>query len=170
MSTKIQDTFLGKDFLEIGRQYDGEDAVEAEVRVVGRSHGMDTINVLSRSDFLAAVATECNVRIVPADAIVIERGELPDVDLTWDKRAVMVDGIEYPIGASSSAEEYREIAGRALALADYLDAHPPVDEAQVEALTTSLVDASEYGVSWPDGEARVMARRLYLAGVRLEAN
>jgi len=125
-----------------------------------------------RADFLAAVATECNVRIVPADAIVIERGELPEVDLTWDKRAVMVNGIEYPIGASSSAEEYREIAGRALALAAYLDANPPkppVDSAMVDALTLVLDEQTAGSDLFADGSAGEFALRLYLAGVRIEA-
>ena len=108
-------------------------------------------------------------KTVPADAIVIEQGELPDVDLTWDKRAVMVDGIEYPIGASSSAEEYREIAGRALALAAYLDANPPkppVDEGLVAAVGAAY-DASDRNTFF---DVKKFAEALQSAGVRIEAS
>ena len=118
-----------------------------------------------RADFLAAVATECNVRIVPADAIVIEQGELPEV---------MVDGKWATVGSETyvftGAAEHRAYAAQHFAIADYIDAHPPVDEAMVDALAdevTSAIDAS--GVGSNEISSIELARRLYLAGVRIEA-
>jgi len=85
-----------------------------------------------RADFLAAVETECGVRMVPADAIVIDRAELPGVDLTSD-------GQPWAYGQTTqSAEKGRAVALAFLALAEYRDANPPVDEADVEALAGLL--------------------------------
>ena len=106
----------------------------------------------TRADFLAAVETECNVRIVPADSIVIERGELPELD-------------EGCLARSIAPQNHRSIARHHLALAEYIDAHPPVDEAQVEALA-NVIDASDITEFETCTD---YARRLYLAGVRIKA-
>jgi len=121
-----------------------------------------TSRIIDRADFLAAVAKECGVVIVPADAVVIERGELPEVTLG--------NGGAWNVGTHSLRTDWttdtptkvRAAAVRWLALAEHLDTHPPIDEAQVSALTDALEAA---GVMVNPAER---ARRLYLAGVRIK--
>jgi len=133
------------------------------------------INV-TRADFLAAVATECNVRIVPADAIVIERGELPEV-VKHGVKEIAAGGIYRTIDKELStytARYAREVGLNLLALADYLDAHPPVDEAQVKALARLIADHVDPASLVGSGErvsttSADLARSLVLAGVRIEA-
>jgi len=157
MSTTIKDVTDREDSLEI--HYDGE-TVGAEV-IVG---GMRTFVVVPRTDFLAAVATECNVRIVPADAIVIERGELPEATLS-DDGWLMVNGrsqTAHPVNNSA-----HEIALRYLAIAAWRDANPPkppVDEVQVLLISEALADTRTARI-----DLDAQALRLYLAGVRVEA-
>jgi len=72
-------------------------------------------------------------KVVPADAIVIERSALPEVDATgWLSAG---DSALDPAEVAMGVEFVRSKARDYLALAEHLDAHPPVDEAQVEALT-----------------------------------
>lgn len=139
---------------------------------IGRA--MRNINV-DRADFLAAVASELNVRIVPADAIVVERSELPAVFVRshgyymagrHDLGRMGDLDIEQP--GKSAADLTREYAAAVLALAEYLAAHPPVDEAQVTALAavyrqeeTERQNAGDEA-SWED-----IARSLYARGVRV---
>lgn len=101
--------------------------------------------VVHRADFLAAVASELNVRIVPADAIVIERSELPAVfERTpgyymagrHDLGYMGEPDIEQP--GMSAAELTREYAAAVLAVAEHLTEHPPLDQAQVSALAPLL--------------------------------
>jgi len=108
--------------------------------------------------------TPIKTKTVPADAIVILREELPEVTPRAD-RNVMCDGIEFSTSHTVIADDYREIGARALAVAEYLDAHPPVDEAQVKALA-EVIDASDITEFETCTD---YARRLYLAGVRIEA-
>jgi len=124
----------------------------------------EIIRAIPRTDFLAAVAAECNVRIVPADAIVIERGELPEVTPRADGN-VMCDGIVFSTSHTVVADDYREIGARALAVAAYLDANPPVDDVQVLLISEALADTVNIR-----NDLTKQARRLYLAGVRVEAS
>jgi len=115
-----------------------------------------------RADLVNAVEAECDVRLAPADAVVILRGELPEVTST-PPAALVVEGIYYPAGGVN----YRRQARHHLAMAEYLDAHPPVDEAMVEAIASEVAVAfganRDTAPGWED-----IARRLYLAGVRIE--
>lgn len=111
-------------------------------------------------DLMAAVAAEC-------DVIVIPRTDLPEV-----KRASRGDrsfSVGDPNGATThsaaTAEYARERGMGYLAIAEYLDAHPPVDEAQVERIA-GLINGVEID---NHDEARRFARRLYANGVRVEA-
>jgi len=123
---------------------------------------------VDRADFLAAVAKECGVVIVPADAIVIERGELPDVTPGGDGLLILDGGMVKPI-RRLRADQHRRLALEHLSAAAHLDAHPPVDEAQVSALT-GAIDRLTTGVDYFDaGNAADLARALVLAGVRIEA-
>lgn len=88
-------------------------------------------------------------RVVPADAIVIERDELPEVVASSSGALADVGGMSTVI--LPSVEEHRVVALRHLALAEHLAAHPPVDEAQVEALARMLRDhapSKRGGATW----------------------
>ena len=114
----------------------------------------------TRADFLAAVETECNVRIVPADSIVIERGELPEIEVT--EGHYRLPGTSWPKSlAHKSAAAIRSDAMDGLALAEYLDANPPVDEAQVAEILSIVQTNVSANVN------RVAAVQMYLAGVRV---
>lgn len=103
-------------------------------------------------------------KVVPADAIVIPRDELPEVTPRSDGSALRV--IETGHGPLSiadphiGADTYRRRALAALAIAEHLDQNPPVDEAQVGALAKAIRDQGEYL------DETVLARRLVAAGVR----
>jgi hypothetical protein len=93
-----------------------------------------------RADFLTAVESELNVRLVPADAIVIERGKLPEATETPGE--VHADGDTW--GVSADPEAVRKSAYALLAIAARLDtiraAKKPVNEADVEALADLCED------------------------------
>jgi hypothetical protein len=97
------------------------------------------VALLPRADFLAAVQSELGVRLVPADAIVIERGELPEVRESASG-SLSIGDADWRAG---SAGAFRHEALRNLALSEYRDAHPPVppvDEADVDALAEVIRD------------------------------
>lgn len=102
---------------------------------------------------------EGNYKVVPADAIVIERGDLPEV--TSAGSYLTVDGVVY--GTFKDAAEAELISRRWLALTEYLRTHPPVDEAEVQRLRDMLLDADE---SLTGTQVENTAHRLYIAGVR----
>jgi hypothetical protein len=105
-------------------------------------------------------ATE--VQVVPLDAIVIRRDELPEVethetahgDTVW-----VYGGDAFDRDADNrTAEAMRDGALRLLARAEYVREHPPVDEAQVKAIRKALA-----GFGMNEHDARV----LYERGVRV---
>ena len=102
--------------------------------------GSRTGYVVRAGDEEAALAFDLNpamakVQVVPLDAIVIRRDELPEVDATRGARVNSV-GIGWALDyLTADREEKARSYGLAyLALAEYLREHPPVDEAQVKAL------------------------------------
>lgn len=108
------------------------------------------------------------LKVVPADAIVIERGDLPEV---------VVDGAERQLVHAGHVERHRttdpaDVRANGLmilALAEHLAAHPPVDEAQVSALAE--VVAAIGGPPLGGGTtplAEDFARRLVERGVRID--
>jgi hypothetical protein len=113
----------------------------------------------TRATFLAAVASEFEVQVVPLDAIVIERADLPKVEpessvaplrvpLPDEFWSTDIDGPIRSVGPNSpnGKPEWHRARGLAhLALAEYLREHPPVDEAQVAALATVLREATVRG-------------------------
>jgi hypothetical protein len=108
------------------------------IGVNGNEHTFAAGVIVTRTDFLAAVQSELSVRLVPADSIVIERGELPEVTVDGDSRTLWVDGLAY--SKRFDPAELRAIGVRALAAADHL-AHPPVppvDEDDVAALAEEI--------------------------------
>jgi len=132
---------------------------------------------VDRARFIDAVEAECGVeiydndapmRLVPSDAIVILRDELPEVAPDTRNGGSRIDG-EHSF--ETDPAECRRWAMRYLALAEHLDS-PPVDEAQVEAIYDVAQSAlNEAGVTMGQidhGVRMDVARRLYLAGVRIE--
>lgn len=92
-------------------------------------------SIFDRAVFLAAVEAECGV-------IVIDRASLPKTGLTSDGSEVYAgDGTpgtrwwQWGHGADAA----RSAALAYLAIAEHIDAHPPVDEAQVEALADLIM-------------------------------
>jgi len=79
-------------------------------------------------------------QVVPADAIVIERSALPEV--RDDQNFPYVVAPDLCVGPildeGETVEGLRAYGLACLALAEYGAAHPPVDEAQVEAMTADL--------------------------------
>ena len=121
-----------------------------------------------RADFLAAVETECGVRVVPADAIVIDRAEVPPVTPSGGCSGAgtqYLSAAGHEIESTADAALVRVHALALLALAEYLDAHPPtppVDEADVEALAGLILDPAkpyEYVV-----DPAILARSLLATG------
>ena len=133
------------------------DPPRAFVRITG---GDDLVNP-HVADLLRAVSEAFDVKVVPDDAIVIEAKRVPAVlhrpDGMYEVGEVVFDG-------SATAGHYERRAMEHLAIAEHLRANPPVDEAEVQRLTKVLCDVE---MDHPDGPVpHVIARRLYLAGVR----
>lgn len=119
----------------------------------------DQVDVRSvpRADFLAAVAAEC-------DAIVIPRETLPEV-IPVRGRSFSVDDPSCATTHSAATAEYaRERGIGYLAIAEYLDAHPPVDEAKVEALADLLIETFPGEIVNPRDRVVDRARRLLATG------
>jgi len=131
---------------------------------VGTSNGLFTGGTVTvdRAEFLRAVETELNV-------IVINRADLPTVIDSRDEKELLAG----PIALHLEGDEFanpdgcRKVAAAYLALAEHLEAHPPVDEAQVDALTVAIESAVDRdGVSLQESHPRALAHYLVQAGVR----
>lgn len=109
-------------------------------------------------------------KVVPADAIVIERGDLPEVTVERTSSGVPYYRLpgDYGFGGTEKPEWYEEHARNYLALAEHLRTNPPVDEAQVEALAALI--RAKYDEStasrYPTEDA--LARHLVARGARVE--
>jgi hypothetical protein len=127
-----------------------------------------------RTGFITKVSAELNVRLVPADAIVIERSELPAVS-GLDKHGtytVTVQGQSHGIYANPSGtgafartadpDYYLATARANLALAEHLAALPLLDEAQVKAMEDVVgpLAFDKVGI----GGVRELARALIATG------
>lgn len=106
------------------------------------------INV-DREALLDAVRSELGV-------LIIDKADLPEVTITGGGN-LTVDGEIY---VAHDADFHRQAARASLALAEYLEAHPPVDEQQVEALA-GLIETQKVGVT---ETAKDVARRLLSTG------
>lgn len=95
------------------------------------------------------------VQVVPLDAIVIPREELPEVKVVGGNHvAASGGGDSYQIRLNSNPDWSWHRALNALAVSLYLREHPPVDEAQVKALAERIreVDVPMAG-EWPQNWA-----------------
>ena len=114
-----------------------------------------TYRIVSRADLLAAIAAECGV-------IIVDRAELPEV--TEAPYVLAAGPVDHGM-TRDDALDHRAWALGHLALAEYLGAHPPVDEAQVEALDGAVKVADpRMGVY----DRTRLVRRLAELGVRVE--
>ena len=112
---------------------------------------------MSRADFIAAVESEL-------DGIFISRADLPRVRVGIVGEAISSNG-----WTRSGAAEARRDALHLLAIAEYLDTHPPIDEAQVEALAADYHPSTDHA---RDGillgqwlcNCRVIAHRVLATG------
>ena len=110
--------------------------------------------------------TYTEVQVVPIDAIVIRRDELPEVH-PEGHGSVTIGGHIY--GTAYGYREHRGAALRMLALIEYLREHPPVDEAQVDALRDILLSTRKPADARPvEDQYKDVARRLVERGVRVE--
>lgn len=100
---------------------------------------------IDRDAFLDAVRSELGV-------LIINKADLPEVTDRAVLGNLFIGGTPWPAGASPQV--LRQAAYDRLALAEYLEAHPQVDEQQVEALAPLLWEhtqtASGPGDSWDE--------------------
>lgn len=103
-----------------------------------------------------------NHKLVPADAIVIERGDLPEVKAVGG--SVRAGSLTF--AADKDPAQVRNWALDYLAAAEHLAAHPPVDEARVEALAAEMADAGANPTSSVTANLELLsiARRLVEQG------
>jgi len=113
-----------------------------------------TSRIIGRAEFLAAVAMECDVTILDLSGYGV--AEMPDGTIKAGK------ALAEP---NLTAGDLDDIGRCYLALARYRRENPPVDKAQVTALA-GVVD--NLGREWSQLTETELARRLYLAGVRVE--
>lgn len=127
MSTEIKGAYSPKVHLSIGPSLTPR---HVYVSVKGSDGAAVPIAAL-----LSAVEAEC-------DVIIVRRADLPEVDPEVNGHGGLV-GDDYLV--AESAAEARHWAVHYLAFAEYMEAHPPGDEAQVEAaydvIQTSLREA-----------------------------
>jgi hypothetical protein len=128
-------------------------ARSGEIEVTVKASSQISVADLSRADRLAAVAAEC-------DVIIIDRAELPEVGED-DGRTVRVGGNSY---AHGSREDLRRMALSALVAVTHMDAHSPVDEAQVEALADLFAETFPAEMYRERGLLTERARRLLATG------
>lgn len=145
----------------------------AQIRISGVADqevdlGVDLANganavTAARDAFLAAVATELDVIIIP-------RSELPKVERTEHGGLVAQTDAEVAAGIypaiNWTAKEARFKALGWLALAEHVEANPPIDEAQVNALADLIIEADGTESVTQKLDIRHVARRLVQAGVR----
>jgi len=152
------------------------------VNLMARHGSQQVTATMPRADFLAAVETECGVRIsetpiplaewelellgrriVPADAIVIDRAELPEVTPSGGCSGAgtqYLSAAGHEIADTSDAARVHVYALALLALAEYLDARqptPPVNEADVEALAGLIEQCGQTCESWESNARRLLA-------------
>lgn len=126
---------------------DQVDADETAFRIAFDDKGVN----LDRDHFLAAVASELDVTILNLSGYGV--AEMPDGSIKAGKALAEPD---------VSADVLDDIGRCYLALARYRRTHPPVDEAEVEALAEEMYTATGEvppNIAWDD-----LARRLVAAG------
>lgn len=135
---------------------------QAEDHVVARARSSESQSRLAADPYYT------EVQVVPVDAIVIRREDVPKVHVVGGLVTAGEDenGDPYSCSAEANPNWPYWYGINALAVAEYLREHPPVDEEQVMALADAL--EAEWFPEDLD-RATVLARRLVERGVRVEA-
>lgn len=135
----------------------GDDGKVA-VRISSQRHEESMVVNVKTSDLLDAVRSELGV-------LIIDKADLPEV--TAEGSRFRVGDTSWPDAlARRTVSAIRRDALENLALAEYLEAHPPVDEQQVEALVTLLGEFDVYRSQ----NASIIARTLIRTGkVRVQS-
>lgn len=119
------------------------------------------------AEYRVAHPYDAEVQVVPLDAIVIPRDELPEVEDAneyGEREARFTPFIGTHDGPNTTPGWHHARALAHLTLATHLREHPPVDEEQVKALS-ALVDAVEDDLKGHYGEpADGFARALLATG------
>lgn len=119
----------------------------------GRIEGMHLAGInVPRANFLAAVSSELGV-------VIIDQADMPIVTERGVPDAVFVGDTPWHRGTGWDVAAIRKSALDRLALADYLERNPPVDEAQVSALAALMRDAENVR-----NDVEKQARRLIATG------
>src|SRR5690606_21341085 len=109
---------------------------------------------VDRAEFLAAVRDEL-------DVIIIDRADLPPVE---EQNDALQAGHIFLHRKDRPGRDPGEQARAWLALDEYLERHPPIDEAQVNALARLVAaETNDTHIA-----ATALARRLIQAGVRMD--
>ena len=117
------------------------------------------------------------VQVVPLDAIVIRRDELPKVTTgsgrlqsgVWAEGRGWDDAYIASAGRGALATRAEAIARKYLAVAEHLRAHPPVDAEQVARISKLIVAADREDINYLDADdVAKIAYRLVERGVRVE--
>ena len=125
--------------------------------------GLRTINV-NRVEFLAAVETELGVRLVAADAIVIDRAMIPKVldDGPYPSARSVSGARSFILNPNDTHESLTCDIAALVALRNYRTAHPavpPVSDEDVETLAGLLLAEGLRSVGFA-----TVARRLLATG------
>ena len=157
--------------------YQIKDILRSNTGIGVRGHGLavtiynssgGTVGEFRTADLLDAVRAECHVRLVPDDAIVIERAQWPEIVV--NPTFIAAESV-HPLYASiglptqSAPADFRRLGVEFIVLAEYLDAHPPIDDEQTKALRSIVSDEMPH-ISYAEADA--IARRLVEAGARIE--
>jgi len=124
----------------------------AWVRVHEATFKREALVNLPAEEFLAGVAEAF-------DVIITERKDLPEAEAGSDGR-LRIQGSATPWKADD-AETHWRIARRHIALAEYVEANPPVDQEALDALTQAVGKINGFDKN------STIARALYDQGVRV---
>lgn len=155
MSTKLRDRDCPKTYGPHSLYTWGD----GSVNLIARRDGTEVVATMDRAEFIKAVETELNVTVIDKP--------LPKTKVNAETKEVEVEGVGPFVALDYTDPNWLEKTGldylaAARALAEHRDAHPPVDEAQVEALTKVLHDVET------DASDERIARALVSRGVRVE--
>lgn len=107
------------------------------------------------ADYKVAHPCDAEVQVVPLDAIVIRREDLPEVEVL--STFTRTEGASFNHKGRLTAEDFDRMARGNLALAAHLRENPPVDERAVDDLQDLLIEMGS-------GHARRVAHALIATG------
>ena len=140
----------------------------AWLRITDGNTQREALINLPVEDFLAGVAEAYDVTVVPGRAAQ-PKPYYEDDD--QGRPRLRIDGTataynQDPEVHRRLAEKHAALTAKHTALAEFLEAHPPVDKEALGALTATLLEEASEMTVFVQG-ADLLARRLYDRGVRL---